>query len=152
MQPTQKVLFSATLSNKIYCCAFWSKILLFVYLPSTTADCNSFNNHRNKKVVEGNYNVLVYYADASAPVLSNVVLWNPFKWDILWFILIKNLVACVSTTLAKRIYSSTIWTKKCRRQTQCSSTLFGFMCTWPIWCCPLQPFQMRYFVVCTHTF
>ena len=37
--------------------------------------------------------------------------------------------------------------KSCRRQTQCSYTLYGFQCTRPIWCCPLQPFQMRYFVV-----
>ena len=37
--------------------------------------------------------------------------------------------------------------KSCRRRTQYSSTLFGCLCTLPIWCCPLQPFQMRYFVV-----
>ena len=42
--------------------------------------------------------------------------------------------------------------KSCRRQTQCSNTLFGSLCgclcIQPIWCCPLQPFYyMRYFVV-----
>ena len=36
--------------------------------------------------------------------------------------------------------------KSCRRQTQCSSTLCGCQCKWPIWCCPLQPFQIRYLV------
>ena len=33
------------------------------------------------------------------------------------------------------------------RQTQCASTLCWCLCTWLIWCCPLQHFQMRYFVV-----
>ena len=37
--------------------------------------------------------------------------------------------------------------KSCRRQTQCYSTLCGCLCTQPIWCCPLQPIQMRHFVV-----
>ena len=35
----------------------------------------------------------------------------------------------------------------CRRHTQYSSTLCGCLCTLPIWCCPVQPFYMRYFVV-----
>ena len=51
---TQKVLSSATLSNKIYCCSFLVKNLV-ICVPSTTADCNLFNNHRKKKVVGGNY-------------------------------------------------------------------------------------------------
>ena len=37
--------------------------------------------------------------------------------------------------------------KSCRRQTQCSSTLCICLCTWPIWCCPMEPLQMRYLVV-----
>ena len=69
-------------------------------VPSTTAACKLFNNHRNKKVVGGNYNVLVYYKNASAPGLESVVLCNTFKWDILLFILVKNLVVCVHTTTA----------------------------------------------------
>ena len=40
---------------------------LVVCVPSTTEDCHLFNNHRNKKVVGGNYNVIAYYVDASAP-------------------------------------------------------------------------------------
>ena len=37
------------------------------------------------------------------PDPSGVVLCNPFKWDILWFISIKNLVVFVPTTIiAKR--------------------------------------------------
>ena len=37
--------------------------------------------------------------------------------------------------------------KSCRRQSQCSSSLCGCLCIQPIWCCPVQPSQMRYFVV-----
>ena len=77
VHPTQKMLFSATLSNKRYCCSFWSKILLFVCLPP--ADCNLFNNHRNKKVVGGNYNDLIYYKNASATDPEGAVLCNTFK-------------------------------------------------------------------------
>ena len=36
--------------------------------------------------------------------------------------------------------------KSSRRHTQCSSTLCGWLCTQPLWCCLLQPFHMRYFV------
>ena len=78
VHPTQKVLSSATLSNKIYCCSFLVKKLV-VCVPSTTADCKLFNNHRNKKGVGGNYNVLVHYADASAPDPEGVLLCNTFK-------------------------------------------------------------------------
>ena len=41
--------------------------------------------------------------DASAPNPSGVVLWNPSIWDILLFILIKNHVVCVPSTIAKWI-------------------------------------------------
>ena len=39
--------------------------------------------------------------DASAPHPSSVVLCNPFKGDILLFILIENHVVCVPSTPAK---------------------------------------------------
>ena len=78
VHPTQKVLSSAELSNKILCCSFLVKNLV-VCVPSTTADCNLFNNHTNKKVVGGNYNVLVYYKNASAPDPEGVVLCNTFN-------------------------------------------------------------------------
>ena len=41
--------------------------------------------------------------DAMAPDPSGVVLCNPFKWDVLLFILIKNHVVCVPSTTANRI-------------------------------------------------
>ena len=74
----QKVLSSAILSNEIFCCSFLVKNLV-VCVPSTTADCNFFNNHRNKKVVEGNYNVLVYYKNAGGPGSEGATLCNTFN-------------------------------------------------------------------------
>ena len=79
VHPTQKMLSSVTLTNEIYCCSFLVKNH-FVCVPSTTADCKLFNNHRNKKVVGGgNCNVLGYYKNASTPDLEGVVLCNTFK-------------------------------------------------------------------------
>ena len=69
-------------------------------MPSTTADCDLFNNHKNKKVVGGNYSVLVYYENASAPDPEGFVLCNTFEYDILLFILVKNLVVCVPAMTA----------------------------------------------------
>ena len=57
----------------------------------------------NRKVVGGKHNVLVHYVEVCAPNLSDVLISNPFIWDILWFILVKNLVICVPATLAKWI-------------------------------------------------
>ena len=72
-------------------------------MPSTTAKWISFSNHRNRKVVGGKRNVLVHYVDVCAPDLSGVVFCNPFKWDILLFILIENHVFCVPSTTGKWI-------------------------------------------------
>ena len=80
-----------------------SLVHLVIFVPSTTAKRILFLNHMNKKVIGGKHNVLINSMDASAPNPSGLVLCNPFKWDILWFILIKNLVICVPTTLAKQI-------------------------------------------------
>ena len=74
----QKVLSSAILSNEIFCCSFLVKNLV-VCVPSTTADCNLLIKHTDKKVVGGNYNVLVYYKNVSASYPEGVVLCNPFK-------------------------------------------------------------------------
>ena len=79
VHPTQKVLSSAVLSNEIHCCSFWSKILMFVYLPQQRIVIYSTTTHRNKKVVGGNYNVLIYYKNASAPNPEGVVLCSTFK-------------------------------------------------------------------------
>ena len=61
-----------------------------VFVPSTTAKWISFCKHRNRKVVGGKYNVLVHYVDGSTPNLSGIVLFNPFKWDILLFIIFSD--------------------------------------------------------------
>ena len=72
--------------------------------------------------------------DISAPNPYSVVLCNPFKWDILWFILIKK--SCYFCACHKRKINSIPQPqekKSFRRQTECSSTLWGCLCTWPIW-------------------
>ena len=98
-------------------------------------------------MVGGKHNVSVYYVDVYAPDLSGVVLCNPFKWDILWIISDpKSCYFCVCINSKTNFIPQPQEQKSCRRHTQCSSTLCGWLCTQPIWCCPLQPFQMRYFV------
>jgi hypothetical protein len=74
--------------------------MLFVCLPQQQI-VNYSTTTGTKKVVGGNYNVLVHYKNASAPNPEGVILCNPFKWDILLFILIENLVVCVPSTKAK---------------------------------------------------
>ena len=103
VDPVQKVLPSATLSTEIFCCWFLIKNHLVMFVPSTTVKRISFCNHRYKKVVVVKHNVVLLYVDANAPDPSGVVLWNPFKWDILCSFLIKNLVIFVSATSAKWI-------------------------------------------------
>ena len=81
-------------SGVIFCNPFKWDIVLFISDPkscffsvsSTPAKWILFLNHRNKKVVGGEHNGLVHYVDVSAPNPAGVVLWNPLKWDILWFI------------------------------------------------------------------
>ena len=103
VHPTHLVLSSATLSFKWdILCSFLIKNHHVVFLPSTTVNQISFSNHRNRKVVGGNHNVLVLYVDASVSNPSDVVLCNPFKWDISLSILIKNhVVVFVPSTPAK---------------------------------------------------
>ena len=69
-------------------------------VPSTPAECTIIPQPKEQKVVGGNYNVLIQYVDTSAPSLEDAVLCNPFKYDILLFILVKNLVVCVPSTTA----------------------------------------------------
>ena len=79
VHPTYLVLFYGTLSNEIFCGSFILIENLVVCVPSTTVKQILFLNHRKRKVVGGKDSVLEYYMDASAPDLSGVVLWNPFK-------------------------------------------------------------------------
>jgi hypothetical protein len=74
-------------SDVVLCNPFIQDILWFILIKnhvicvhSTTADCNLFNNHRNRKLVGGNYNVLVYYKNANAPNPEGAVLCNTFKY------------------------------------------------------------------------
>jgi hypothetical protein len=72
------MLSSATLFYEIFCGSFLV-INLVVCVPSSTVDCNLFNNHRNKNVIGGNCDVLVYYGDTNAPHSEGVILCNTFK-------------------------------------------------------------------------
>ena len=104
----------------------WFIILIkniFFCVPTTLAKQILFHSHKNKKLVGGIHNDLVHYVNVYAPNSSSIVLCNPSKWDILWFILIKKLDVFVPTTTAKRILFCNKWTKSCRRLAQCSNTL-----------------------------
>ena len=119
------------------------------FVHRTTAKQILFLNHRNRKGVGDKHNVLVHYVDVNATDPASVALWNSLKWDILWFISDQKsyccLCACYNSVMD--FISQPQEQKVGRRQTQCSSTLCGCLCNWPSWHCPLQPFQMRYYVV-----
>ena len=102
VHPTQLALSSATLSNERFCSSFLIKDHV-VCVPSTTAKWTSFLNYNNRKDVGGKHNIKALYVDATAPDPAGAVLCNPFKWDILLFILIGNHVVCVPSTTAKWI-------------------------------------------------
>ena len=117
-------------------------------MPSTTAKWISFPNHKNRKLVKGRNNVLVNYVNASAPNPSSAAHCNSFKWDILCFISDWKLCYfCVCNNSEMNFIPQPQEQKSCGRQTQCSSTICGCFCTWPIWCCPVLPFYLRYLVV-----
>ena len=133
---TLLLLSYGTLSNEIFCGSFWSKVLLFVC--ACLKSVILFNNH----------NVLVYYVDVSASDLSGVVLWNPFKWDILWFISDqKSCYLCAYHISKTNFIPQPQEQKTCRRHIQWSSTLCECLCTQLIRYYCLQHFQIRYFLV-----
>ena len=99
VHPTHMVLSSATLSNEIFYCSSLSENLV-VCVPSTTAKQILFSNHRNRSVVGGKHNVLIYHLDASALNPYSVVLCNTFKdsfviyWQLLRGLLKGNTLEC----------------------------------------------------------
>ena len=72
------VLFSATLSNEIFCGSSLIKNLV-ICVPTTLAKQILIRNQMSKKVVGGKHNVLPHYADASVPKPSVVFRCNTFK-------------------------------------------------------------------------
>ena len=82
---TLLVLSSATLSNEIFCGSFLVQNHV-ICVPAIKVKCILFHNHMNKQDVGGIHNVLVHYMLVFAPDSSDVAVWYPFKWDILWFI------------------------------------------------------------------
>ena len=152
MHPTHPILSFATLPNEIFCGSFWSKSLLFLCLPQQQNEFYSATNEQN--IVGDWHNVLIHYANVSAPNLSGVVCCNTFKWDILWFIiLIKNVVICVPSSLAKWIFFCNYMNKKVVGDWHNvlvhyvginAISLFDVV--------PYNPFKCDFFAVCTHTF
>ena len=61
-------------------------------------------------------------------------------------IIFKSFESALIVLVVRDIISQPQEQESCRRQSQCSSTLCGCLCTQTIWCCPLQPFYLRYFV------
>ena len=113
---------------KFYVHFFWSKIIGLCVYACNSSETNFIPQPQQWKVIGGKHNALVCYVNVCAPDPAGVVLWNPFIWDILWFILIKNLVIFVRATTVKRIFNfipQPLEQKSGRRQTQCSSTLCG---------------------------
>ena len=88
---THLVLSYGTLLYEIFSGSFLFKNHVVFCVPTTKAKCILFFNHRKKKVVGGNQNVLVHSVDVCAPDPSGVVLCNPFSGSFL----IKNLVIFV---------------------------------------------------------
>ena len=83
---THLLLSSATHLYDVFCGSIWLKILLY-FLACHKREMNFIPQlQEQKKDIGGTHNVPVHYVDISASSLFNVVLCNPFKWDILWFI------------------------------------------------------------------
>ena len=132
---THLVLSSATLSNEIFCGSFLTKNLV-ICVPTTLAKQILFHNPINKNLVGGKHHVLIHYMEATAPNQKRVFLWRHLNERFLG-------AFCLKKSQEQ---------KSGRRATQCSHILCGGCCTRPKESSPLQLFQLRYFVVCTHTF
>ena len=145
VHPIHLVLSSVTVSNENFCCSLFLIQNHVVCVPAITAKRILFLNHRNRKVVGGKHKVLKHHLDVIVPDPAGMVVCNPFKWDILLFILIENLVFCAWNNYKTNFIPQPQEQKSGRRQTQCSSTLCEYLCTWSSWCCPLQPLHMRYY-------
>ena len=144
VHPPRLVLSSVTISNEIFCGSFLIKNHVVICVPTTLAKQISFCNHMNKKIVGDKHNVLIQYLNVCAPDPSGVVLCNPFKWDILLFFLIKNLIICVPAITVKCfLFLNHSTGKVVGGKHNVQVHLCGSLCTWLIWCCPLQPFKMR---------
>ena len=127
------------------------KSCFVVFVPSWPAKWISFNNHRHRKVVGDKHNVLVHYVHVSAPNPSGYWCCPLQPFYMRYFVFISDQKSsccfCAFHNSEMNLILQPHDQKSCKRQTQCSSTICGCLCTWPIWCCPLQPFYLRYFVV-----
>ena len=81
-----------------------------------------FHNYKEIKVIGGKQNILVHCVDVSAPDPSGIVVCNPFKWDILYFVFIFSdqkscCFLCAYHTSKTNFIPQPQEQKSCRRQT-----------------------------------
>ena len=133
---THLVLSYGTLLYEIFCCSFWM---------------NSCPNHRYRKVVGGTHNVLG--PSTVCGWLCTKTIWcchlKPFymRYFVVHFDWKSCFCFCAFHTSKLNFILQPQEQESCKRLTQYSSTLCFCYCTQPIWCCPLYPFQMSYFVI-----
>ena len=140
------MLSSATVSNEISCCSFLVKNHVFCM-------CNSSETNfipRPHEQESGRRQTQC--SSTRCECLCTLLIWycplQPFQMrNVVVHFYQKSCYLCAFHISKISFITQPHEQKSCRRQTQCSSTLYGCLCNQPIWCCPLQPFQMRYFVV-----
>ena len=144
-------LSSATLSNKIFCGSFWLKVL---FLCACHISKMNFIPQPQKQKSGRRHTKC---SSSLCEWLGTQPIWCcPLRpLQMRYFVVHFDQKSCYFCACHKNkmnFIPQPHEQKSCRRQPQCSSTVFKCLCTWAIWCCPLQPFQMRYFVVCSLIF
>ena len=151
LHPTQKLLSSATLSSRYFVVHFDKK---YWYLCAYHNSKMSFTLQlQEQKIGRGQLNcsstLLESYCTQPSlccPLQHFRVGYFVVHFDEKYWYLCAYHNSKMSFTLQLQEQ------KIGRGQLNCSSTLLESYCTQPSWCCPLQHFQMIYFVRCTHTF
>ena len=147
VHPTHLVLSFATLSNEIFCgslfivknhvfCAYHISKTNFILQPQQQGTCRRLTQCSSTPC-ECSCTWLIWCCPLQPFQMRYFVVH--FDW--------KSCYLCAYHNSKTNFIPQPHGHKCCRRQRQCSSTLCGCLCTWLIWCCPLQPFQMRYGVV-----
>ena len=138
VHPTYLALSSETLSNEI-------KNLVFFTLNNSKT--NFFPHPQEQKSGRRQTKCSCTLCECLCTLLFGVVLCNPLEWGILWFISGQKSCFLCFEQQQNKFYSSTTITGKWEE----TNTMFLYtvwMFVHPsIWCCPLQPSWMRYFVI-----
>ena len=130
---------------------FWSKILLFSLCGCNNSKTNFILQLQEQKCGRRQTQYFRTLCENLCTWLSWCCPLQPFQmryFVVLSFwskILIFSLCGCNNSKMNFILQPQE--QKSGRRLAQCSSPLSECLCTWLSWCCPLQPFQMRFFVV-----